>query len=440
MKERFFLILICVLFVPINSFVAQIPTRMVATNGVVDDEGNKDDDDNDTEPNAETVIPRDFTCSLDYLLHCWAVDKNSSSNCKPRPNPFTTEAQYKERLKKLPYIIEMPYNSAVKSFIDIYVQRSRRQVEYLLGLSSYYFPIFEAELEAVGLPLELKYLPIIESALNPRAVSRAGATGIWQFMIVTGRMYDLEVNSLVDERMDPVKSSKAAAKFLKELYGIYSDWHLAIAAYNCGPGNVNKAIRRAGGKQDFWAIYPYLPSETRSYVPIFIAANYTMNYADEHHLCPAQIRIPVLTDTIMVNRRMHLEQVSSILNIPLEKVRLLNPQYRRDIVPGDVKPYPIRLPHNYANLFIDKSDAIYAYKADLLVNNRRDEVKLPEVKNISNRKKNSSGTRYAYHTVRKGQNLSSISRRYGVSVGKIKKANNIKGSKIRTGQRLKIPK
>ena len=191
-------------------------------------------------------------------------------------------------------------------------------------------------MEAEKIPLELKYLPIIESALNPKAVSRAGATGIWQFMLASGRMYDLEVTTLVDERMDPVKSSKAAARFLKELYNIYSDWHLAIAAYNCGPGNVNKAIRRAGGQQDFWKIYSYLPAETRSYVPIFIAANYMMNYAEEHNLCPAQIRIPALTDTIMVNQRVHLEQIAGVLNIPLDEVKLLNPQYRRDVVPGDI--------------------------------------------------------------------------------------------------------
>lgn len=450
MKERYFLILVLIFSVTINSLFAQIPTRVVtqsskpaivnapaettetATEEALEDEDEEEDEELDT----ATVVPDDFTSSLDFLLHSWAVDKYSVSNCKPRPNPFTTEEQYKERLKKLPHLIEMPYNSAVKSFIDIYTQRSRRQVEYLLGLSNYYFPIFEAELEAEKLPLELKYLPIIESALNPKAVSRAGATGIWQFMIATGRMYDLEVNSLVDERMDPVKSSKAAAKFLKELYNIYSDWHLAIAAYNCGPGNVNKAIRRAGGKQDFWAIYPYLPAETRSYVPIFIAANYMMNYSDEHHLCPAQIRIPVLTDTIMVNRRVHLEQISTILNMPLEEVRLLNPQYRRDIVPGDVKPYPIRLPHNYANLFIDKSDIIYAYKADLLIDNRRDEVEIPKV--TVERAKSSSRAKVRYHTVARGQTLSGIAKRYGISQAQLRRANNLKSSKIRIGQRLKI--
>lgn len=408
--------------------------NIVLETKVTETESKSGDVKDEEEPNAETIIPDDFTSSLDYLLHNWAVDKNSTSNCKTRPNPITTEEQYKERLKKLPHVIEMPYNSAVKSFIDIYTQSRRKQVEYLLGLSNYYFPIFEAELEAEKLPLELKYLPIIESALNPRAVSRAGATGIWQFMIATGRMYDLEVNSLVDERMDPVKSSKAAAKFLKELYGIYSDWHLAIAAYNCGPGNVNKAIRRAGGEQDFWKIYPYLPAETRSYVPIFIAANYTMNYYEEHYLCPAQIRIPVLTDTIMVNRRMHLEQIAAVLNMPIEEVRLLNPQYRRDIVPGDVKPYPIRLPHNYANQFIDNCDTIYAYKADLLINNRRDEVEVPKATS-----KSSSRGKVKYHTVTRGQTISGIAKRYGISQTQLRRANNLKSSKIRIGQRLRIP-
>lgn len=391
-------------------------------------------DNQDTEESADAdVIPADFTRSLDDLLHEWAVDKNYTADCQRFSNPITTDFDYKERLKKLPHEIEMPFNSAVKSFIEMYTQRGRRQVEYLLGLSKYYFPIFESALEAEKLPLELKYLPVIESALNPKAVSHTGATGIWQFMIATGRMYDLEVNTLVDERMDPVKSSKAAARFLKELYRIYADWHLAIAAYNCGPGNVNKAISRAGGKQDFWTIYPYLPSETRGYVPIFIAANYVMNYAEQHALCPASIRLPVLADTITVNRRVHLEQISSVLNIPLEQVRRLNPQYRRDIVPGDVKPYPICLPHQFANRFIDESEIIYAYKSDSLVDNRRTEVEIPTIPKAASFKKN------RYHTVRKGQTLSGIAQKYGVSQTKLRKVNNLRNTKIKIGQRLKVP-
>lgn len=387
-----------------------------------------------------TEIPEEFSSALDYLLENWAIDKSKPSKCKSLPNPDTNDAEYKNRLTKLPHEIEMPFNSAVKSFIEIYTQKRRNQVEYLLGLSGYYFPIFEVALEKEGIPLELKCLPIIESALNPRAVSRAGATGIWQFMLATGRMYNLEVNTLVDERMDPIKSSKVAAKYLKDLYSIYSDWHLAIAAYNCGPGNVNKAIRRAGGEKDFWKIYPFLPAETRAYVPIFIAANYTMSFSKEHNLCPAQIRIPLVTDTILVRQRVHFEQISKVLNIPIEEIRTLNPQYRKDIVPGDIKPYPINLPHNYANLFIDRSDSIYAYKANELVSSRREEVEIVEDTQKNNQKNTGRQSLIKYHTVKQGQTISGIAARYGISQAQLKKANNLKSNNIRAGQRLKIPK
>lgn len=436
----FFLILLSPAYTQVTRVIQNQPLKTIEEPDEEETEPDSTDFDldEDEDPDSATVIPDDFTSSLDFLLQNWAVDKNVTSNCISQSNPLTDENQYRERLRKLPHLIEMPYNTAIKSFIDIYTQQRRKQVEYLLGLSDYYFPIFESALEAMRLPLELKYLPIIESALNPKAVSRAGATGIWQFMIGTGKMYGLEVNTLVDERMDPVKSSKVAAEYLKELYSIFSDWHLAIAAYNCGPGNVNKAIRRAGGKRDFWAIYPYLPSETRSYVPIFIAAGYVMNYADKHNICAAKIRIPALTDTIMLNRRVHMEQISSVLNIQMDELRLLNPQYRRDIIPGDIKPYPVCLPHNYANLFIDRRDEIYAYKANTLVDNRRDEVEIP--KPVYNPPKRDSKSKFTYHTVRKGQNLGSIAKKYRTTVAKIRKANGMRTSKIKTGQKLKIPK
>ena len=436
----FFLILLSPAYTQVTRVIQNQPLKTIEEPDEEETEPDSTDFDldEDEDPDSATVIPDDFTSSLDFLLQNWAVDKNVTSNCISQSNPLTDENQYRERLRKLPHLIEMPYNTAVKSFIDIYTQQRRKQVEYLLGLSDYYFPIFESALEAMRLPLELKYLPIIESALNPKAVSRAGGTGIWQFMIGTGKMYGLEVNTLVDERMDPVKSSKVAAEYLKELYSIFSDWHLAIAAYNCGPGNVNKAIRRAGGKRDFWAIYPYLPSETRSYVPIFIAAGYVMNYADKHNICAAKIRIPALTDTIMLNRRVHMEQISSVLNIQMDELRLLNPQYRRDIIPGDIKPYPVCLPHNYANLFIDRRDEIYAYKANTLVDNRRDEVEIP--KPVYNPPKRDSKSKFTYHTVRKGQNLGSIAKKYRTTVAKIRKANGMRTSKIKTGQKLKIPK
>jgi len=287
------------------------------------------------------------------------------------------------------------------------------------------------------LPYELKYLSIIESALNTTIVSRMGAAGLWQLMIATGRMYGLEINSLVDERLSPVKATNAAAHFLKDLYSIYGDWNLVIASYNCGPGNVNKAIRRAGGKRDYWAIYPYLPRETRGYVPIFIAANYSLNYAAEHNLCPAIVNMPVITDTVMVHQRIHLEQIATVLNLPIEEVRLLNPQYRKDIIPGDIRPYSLCLPLNYANTFIDKFNEVVSYKADELINNRRSEI---EIQQAATTITPGGYGKVIYYKVKSGQTLSSIAANNGVSVIKLKKWNNIHGSSIRKGQRLKIIK
>ena len=245
-------------------------------------------------------------------------------------------------------------------------------------------PIFEEALEAYQLPLELKYLPIIESALNPKAVSRVGATGLWQFMLATGKQYGLEVNSLVDERRDPVKSSYAAARYLKALYRIFGDWNLVIAAYNCGPENINKAIRRAraaaghaqddapitAADKDYWHIYPYLPAETRGYVPAFIAANYIMTYYCDHNICPMTTRLPAQTDTIIVNRNVHLGQIAGVLELDIDMLRSLNPEFRHDIVPGLTKPYAIRMPLADTGRFIDNQDSIFAYRADELLNKR----------------------------------------------------------------------
>ena len=337
----------------------------------------------------------------------------------------------------MPCLMEMPYNPNVRSFIELYTVRKRHQVEYMLGMSNYYFPLFEQVLGANNLPLELKYLSIIESALNTTIVSRMGAAGLWQLMIGTGRMYGLEINSLVDERLSPLKATNAAAKFLKDLYAIYGDWNLVIASYNCGPGNINKAIRRAGGKRDYWAIYPYLPRETRGYVPIFIAANYSLHYASQHNLCPAIVNMPTLTDTVMVHQRIHLEQVASVLNLPIDEVRLLNPQYKKDIIPGDIKPYALCLPLNSINAFIAKFNEVVSYKADELINNRRGEIEILQA--ASTITPGGSG-RVTYHKVKSGQTLSDVADKYGVSLKKLKKWNNIKGSKIVIGQKLKIIK
>jgi len=384
------------------------------------------------------IIPAEFNNTLDYMLQSWVIQRANTSNCKSTSDlGLVSDSVYKLRLSKMPCLMEMPYNPTVKSYIDLYTVRKRRQVEYMLGMSSYYFPIFEQVLGANNLPFELKYLSIIESALNTTIVSRMGAAGLWQLMIGTGRMYGLEINSLVDERLSPVKATNAAAHFLKDLYSIYGDWNLVIASYNCGPGNVNKAIRRAGGKRDYWAIYPYLPRETRGYVPIFIAANYTLNYAAEHNLCPAIVNMPALTDTVMVHQRIHLGQIAAVLNLPIEEVRLLNPQYRRDLIPGDIRPYALCLPLNYANTFIDKFNEVVSYKADELINNRRSEIEILQAPTTITP---GGYGKVIYYKVKRGQTIGAIAAKNGVSVSKLKKWNNIHGSKLRAGQRLKIIK
>ena len=393
----------------------------------------------DIDKDTSISIPDEFNNSLDYMLHSWIVKRSKTSNCSTSElPPPVSDSICKLRLSKMPYLMEMPYNPTIRSFIDLYTVRKRHQVEYMMGMSNYYFPIFEQVLGANNLPLELKYLSIIESALNTTIVSRMGAAGLWQLMIGTGRMYGLEINSLVDERLSPDKSTKAAAHFLRDLYSIYGDWNLVIASYNCGPGNVNKAIRRSGGKRDYWAIYPFLPKETRGYVPIFIAANYAMHYSAEHNLCAATVNMPVITDTIMIHQRIHLEQIAAVLNLPIEEIRLLNAQYRKDIIPGNIKPYALCLPLNYANNFIEKLNLIVSYKADSLVNNRRSEIEILQTASPS--MSHNGSEKVTYYKVKRGQNLGSIAARYGVSVTKLKKWNNIKGSKLRTGQQLKIIK
>jgi membrane-bound lytic murein transglycosylase D len=329
--------------------------------------------------------------------------------------------------------MEMPYNEVVQSCIDRYTGRMRRTVGFLLGASNFYMPMFEEALDAYQLPLELKYLPIIESALNPTAVSRVGATGLWQFMLSTGKQYGLETNSLVDERRDPVKASYAAARLLSDLYKVYNDWNLVIAAYNCGPGNINKAISRAGGERDYWKIYPYLPKETRGYVPAFIAANYVMNYYCEHNICPMSSRLPVKTDTVLVDRNINLNQVASICGFDIQMLRSLNPEYKRDIVPGATKPYAIRLPLTDVTRFIEMQDSVYnASSSDkrLVVDVDEQSVK------SSKSDKRSSGAKY--HTVRRGDTIGGIARKYGTTAAKIRKLNGLRKDTIRVGQKLRV--
>ena len=414
----------------------------------------------DKDGNEEVIdVPESMDTEFDDLLEEY-YSKNYlkvDDNCNYRDENRTYEKEvYIDRLKRLPNIMEMPYNEIVQKFIDRYTGRLRRSVSYMLGASNFYMPIFEDALMAYDVPLELKYLPVIESALNPKAKSRVGAAGLWQFMPSTGKQYGLEINSLVDERRDPVKSSYAAARFLRDLYKIYGDWSLVIAAYNCGPENVRKAIQRSNGKADYWSIYPYLPRETKGYVPAFIAANYVMTYYCDHNICPMRTTLPAKTDTVTVTRDVHLKQIADVCGVSLDELRALNPQYRRDIVNGNSKPSAIRLPISVVNSFISNEDSIYNYQADQLFTRRSlvevDESVQPRSsysrksyssssstgrskKGKRNRKKS---TRSKSVTIKNGDTLSEIAARHHTTVKKLRKLNGISGSNIRAGKKIKV--
>ena len=372
-----------------NKKLLWIMLAMLAVTTPMTGQVNNNDDDTDDEDeiivtdnkgNEEVIeFPEAMTYDLDSLLNLYMSKTYlEEEDCNMRDvNPVYSKEDYIARLLRLPNVMEMVYNDVVQKFIDRYSGRLRQSISYMLGASNFYIPIFEEALEAYQLPLELKYLPIIESALNPNAISRAGAGGLWQFMIGTGKQYGLQVNSLVDERRDPVKSSYAAARYLGDLYKIFGDWNLVIAAYNCGPENINKAIRRSNGEKDYWQIYPYLPKETRGYVPAFIAANYIMTYYSLHNICPMSTRLPAKTDTVMVNKNVHLQQVAEVVGINIDLLRSLNPMYRRDIIPGATEPYALRLPLTEVGKFIDLQDSVYTYKVDELLN-KRSEVEIKD--------------------------------------------------------------
>ena len=419
---------------------------------VVEDEGYDDENEitvTDNQGDEEVIeFPEAMAFELDSLLNHYMSKAylTEDNDCRMKDvNPVFEKEVYIERLKRIPSVIELPYNDVVQKFIDRYSGRLRHSVSYMLGASNFYMPIFEEALETYGLPLELKYLPVIESALNPKAVSRVGATGLWQFMLTTGKQYGLNVNSLVDERRDPVKSSYAAAHYLSDLYKIYGDWNLVIAAYNCGPDNINKAIHRSKGVRDYWQIYPYLPKETRGYVPAFVAANYIMTYYCEHNICPMVTRLPAKTDTIMVSKNVHLEQVASVCNIDLEQLRALNPSYRRDIVPGLTALSPLRLPQTEVGKFIDREDSVYNYRADELFNKRalvavNDDQPMYTSKSSSSKKstRRSRSRSKKTVTIRQGQTLSEIAKKNHTTVAKLRKLNGIKGSNIRAGKKLRV--
>jgi membrane-bound lytic murein transglycosylase D len=379
------------------------------------------------------LIPESLDADVDSLLHSWHVKyfTQTDAHCHDDANDVSfPDYIIRERLERLPRIIPMDYNEVVRNSINIYAERRRNLVRYMLGMADFYFPVFEQILDEYDLPLELKYLTVVESALNPTAISRVGASGLWQFMLPTGKSYGLEINSLVDERRDPVKATHAACRYFKDMYEIYGDWHLVLASYNCGPGNVNKAIRRAGGKTNFWQIYKFLPRETRSYVPLFIAANYIMNYYCDHNICPVQTSLPMATDTVMVRNALHLQQVADLLQMDIEQIRALNPQYKRDIIPGNTKePSVLKLPANQAFAFVDKEDTVYTHRVEeYLVNMVFD-------KDVAGK---NSTREQIIHTAKAGENLFTIADKYGVTAREIRKWNGLGSNRVASGKRIKV--
>lgn len=382
-----------------------------------------------TGENQEIQLPEGMLSETDSLYLDW-VSKHyitPSENCTMgKENPMLSDSVYIHRLSRIQAEIEMPYNDIVRKFIDQYAIRLRQKVAFMLSANNFYMPIFEEALDLYNLPLELKYLPVIESALNPMARSRQGAVGLWQFMLRTGKAYGLQVTTLVDERRDPLKSTRAAARYLKDLYEIYHDWNLVLAAYNCGPGTINKAIRRAGGAKDFWSLYNFLPKETRGYVPAFIAANYIMTYYCEHNISPMAMRMPEGSDTIHISRTLNLHQVADVCDINIDQLRALNPEYRKDIIPVSEPYYALRLPNNKMSCFIEHEDSIYNYKPQKY-NTRRQTVKVTTPKSA-----------LRYHRVRNGETLGSIARKYHVSVSQIRRLNGLRNDNIRAGKTLRI--
>ncbi len=444
----------------------------------------------DQVPNPEVNPTEGMLQNVDAQLNTWYVKKYMvvDSTCLTHvAETNVTPEVYKDRLRRLPTRIEMPYNDVVQEYIDAYTGRLSRSVSFMLGAQNFYIPLFEEALEAEGLPLELKYLPVIESALEPTATSRVGAAGLWQFMIPTARKFGLTINSLVDERRDPIKSSWAAARYLKELYNRYNDWTLAIAAYNCGPSNIAKAIKRAGGVKDYWAIYPYLPRETRGYVPAFIAANYVMNYYCDHNIPAMKTRVPIETDTVVVTRNISLAQIAGACGLDLEALTAMNPQYRMGLVPGYTEPYAIRMPLPTIDLFLQLGDSVYNYVApdqpqrrdevtpatttsatasnDNAVGETRAERRARLRQEAAERKAQEAEQREANKkhkhdkksksektskknkhkkertkevNIKEGDTLSEIAERNGTTVAKLRKMNKISGNSIRAGKKIRV--
>lgn len=385
--------------------------------------------------NTVPAIAEEYTTEVsDSLLNLWYVQKKVAQSEEGyfdmdsvRFQSNIPDSVYVERIREMNSFITLPYNDIVKNYIIKYSEKMPTSIGKILGLCEYYMPIFEEIFSQYDMPEELRAMAVIESAMNPLAVSRVGAKGMWQFMYSTAKIYGLHIDSFVDERLDPIKSAHAAAQYLQDAYEIFGDWNLAIASYNCGAGNVNKAIRRSGGKRAFWDIWPYLPRETRGYVPAFVGALYTMNYYKEHGIRPVAVETPAHVDTFHINKMLHLKQVSELTGAPLEDLKNLNPQYRHEIIPGNEREYILRIPYTYTNAFLEHEDSLYRHKADIYFN----PVTIKKIKD------GGDGERVVYR-VKSGDYLGKIAANHGTTVAKIKKWNNLTTNDIRVGQRLII--
>lgn len=390
---------------------------------------------------AAGLNPEDYNQDVtDSLLNIWYLHRQTRNNGEGDYDMdsirFTSNVPdnvLKERLAKMNSFITLPYNENVRNYMILYSEKMPTKMSQILGLCQYYMPIFEETFSKYNLPEELKYMAIIESALNPVAVSRAGAKGMWQFMYRTAISYGLEINSFVDERLDPFKSADAAARYLIDSYNIFGDWNLAISSYNCGAGNINKAIRRNGGSRDFWSVYNYLPKETRGYVPAFVGAMYAIRYSKEYGLNPAPIQMPAQLDTFEIRKNLHFKQISELVGISVDELRNLNPQYINDIIPGDSKTYVLRIPYNYTNDFIANEDSLYTYKAAEYLNPQT-------LASTAKTTSSSSGSGPIIYKVKKGDSLGKIAARYKVTVSQLKNWNHLRSSTISIGQKIRVYK
>lgn len=383
-----------------------------------------------------------FSDKLDSMLKCWYVQNAFLLDSMELAEADTLkqtlpDTVYIQRLQSMQSAVSLSYNNTVKNFITMYTVRKPKQVAVMLGLGNYYFPLFEEALAKYGLPMELKYLPIIESALNPGANSVANAVGLWQFMYSTGKMYKLEISTFVDERRDPIKATDAAVRYLRDLYNMYHDWHLVIAAYNCGPGNVNKAIKRSGNAKDYWKIYYNLPKETRGYVPAFIAANYVMNFYQNHNIFPKAPDFPIITDTLMVNEYLHFNQIAEVIGISIEQIRALNPQYLRDIIPANkVKAYSIVLPQEEISAYLENELTIHDHRrTEFFPNN---EIVNPQSKFVTFDPSNIKGRDKVIYIVKSNDNISAVSSWFRVQASDLKFWNKLRKNYIKAGQKLTI--